>query len=287
MKFDAEGKMLYNRIKKEGCDVEILCPICAQRLTRQENTCRCPDGHAFDVARQGYVNLLPVQQKRSLNPGDTQQQVLARRTFLDGGFYEPIVDAVCSLLQEHSAVGPVLDIGCGEGYYSRRIAQALDAPLTGLDISKEAVRYAAGRYKDAQWLCASAARLPVADGSVGLVSSLFALTVPEEFRRVLIPGGGFLQVLAAPDHLLGLKSVIYPELTHKPKDSTPQVPGFVLEESRPVRFTFTVQGQQVQNLLSMTPHVYRIGKEGAQRLAETQQLTDTASCVLNFSRRES
>lgn len=266
--------------------MELLCPICAQPLTRQENTCRCDAGHCFDVARQGYVNLLPVQQKRSLNPGDTRQQVLARRTFLDGGFYSPIVEAVCQLLRQQSAFGPVLDAGCGEGYYSTRIARSLGAELTGLDISKEAVRCAAGRYKDAMWLCASAAHLPVADGSVGLVTSLFALTMPEEFKRVLKPGGGFLQVLAAPDHLLGLKSVIYPELSHKPKDSTPHVPGFSLIESRPVRFTFTVEDAQVQNLLSMTPHVYRIGKEGAQRLAATRQLTDTASCVLNFYRRE-
>lgn len=285
MKFDEVGKMIYN-VEKEGCVVELLCPICAQPLTRQENTCRCENGHCFDVARQGYVNLLPVQQKRSLNPGDTRDQVLARRAFLDGGFYSPIAEAVCQLLREQKAFGPVLDVGCGEGYYSTHIAQSLGAELTGLDISKEAVRCAAGRHKDAMWLCASAAHLPVADGSVGLVTSLFALTVPEEFKRVLMPGGGFLQVLAAPDHLLELKSVIYPELSHKPKDSTPDVPGFSLAESRSVRFTFTVEDAQVQNLLSMTPHVYRIGKEGAARLAATQRLTDTASCVLNFYRRE-
>ena len=132
------------------------------------------------------------------------------------------------------------------------------------------------------WLCASAARLPVPDRSIGLVTSLFALTVPEEFRRVLRPDGAFIQVLAAEDHLLGLKSIIYPQLTHKPKQTVPEVPGFRLVESRPVRFSFTAEGQQVQNLLSMTPHVYRIGKEGADRLRQTQILTDTASCVLNL-----
>jgi len=106
--------------------------------------------------------------------------------------------------------------------------------------------------------------------------------VPEEFRRVLKQDGAFIQVLAAEDHLLGLKSIIYPELTHKQKDSVPNLPGFRLIESRPVRFTFTVENDQVQNLLSMTPHVYRITKEGAQRLQQTKQLTDTASCVLNL-----
>jgi 23S rRNA (guanine745-N1)-methyltransferase len=109
------------------------------------------------VARQGYVNLLPVQQKRSLHPGDTREQVISRRAFLEGGFYEPIVAALKENALELGAKGPILDAGCGEGYYSSRLAACLDAELLGLDISKEAVRYAAGRYKDARWICASAA----------------------------------------------------------------------------------------------------------------------------------
>ncbi len=260
----------------------LLCPICGGSLEKQTGAYVCENRHSFDIARQGYVNLLPVQQKRSLQPGDTREQVLARREFLDGGFYAPIADALCALAQAHSCTGPILDIGCGEGFYSTRLAQALDSQLIGLDISKEAVRYAAGRHKSALWLCASAAHLPVADGSMGLVTSLFALTMPEEFSRVLRPDGAFIQVLAAEDHLLGLKSIIYPELTHKEKQTTPDVPGFRLAESRPVRFTFTVEGPQVQNLLHMTPHVYRISKEGADRLRQTETLTDTASCVLNL-----
>ena len=148
------------------------------------------------------------------------------------------------------------------------------------------MRYAAGRYKTATWICASAAHLPVKDGSVGLLTSLFALTMAEEFHRVLCADGAFVQVLAAEDHLLGLKNIIYPELHHKEKFTTPEVAGFRLVESRPLRFTFTVEGEQVQNLLSMTPHVYRIGKEGAERLRQTRCLTDTASCVLNLYLKE-
>ena len=266
--------------------MELMCPLCGDPLTRQDRAWVCENRHSFDIARQGYVNLLPVQQKRSLQPGDTKEQVASRRAFLDGGFYAPIREALCRLAKDHGCAGPILDIGCGEGYYSARLAKELDAPLVGLDISKEAVRYAAGRYKDALWLCASAAHLPVADHSAGLITSLFALTMPEEFLRVLRPDGAFIQVLAAEDHLLGLKSIIYPELNHKEKNSVPQIPGFRLVESRPVRFPFTVEGEQVQNLLSMTPHVYRIGKEGADRLRQTQILTDTASCVLNLYMKE-
>lgn len=260
--------------------MELLCPLCGKLLEKTDHAWQCPDRHSFDIARQGYVNLLPVQRKRSLQPGDTKEQVRSRRVFLDGGFYAPIAAALCEMAK--NCAGPILDVGCGEGYYSSRLQEALGTELIGLDISKEAVRYAAGRHKNAMWLCASAARLPVPDHSMGLVTSLFALTIPEEFKRVLRPDGAFIQVLAAEDHLLGLKSIIYPKLKHKEKDSVPELPGFRLVKSQHLRFTFTVEGGQVQNLLSMTPHVYRISKEGAERLLKTQTLTDTASCVLNL-----
>ena len=102
---------------------------------------------------------------------------------------------------------------------------------------------------------------------------------------MLAQDGLYFQVLAAQDHLLGLKSVIYPELKLKEKDSVPELPGFQRIKTVPIRFTFTVEGEQVRNLLSMTPHVYRISKEGAARLAATQTLTDTASAVLNVFRK--
>lgn len=265
--------------------MNLICPICGKQLDDRGRAWVCPHGHSFDVARQGYVNLLPVQQKHSADPGDTREQVRSRRAFLEGGFYAPIAQALIDTAKALPISGEILDVGCGEGYYSSRVAQALGLPLTGLDISKEAVRFAAGKYKGPRWLCATAAHIPVEDGAAGLLMSLFALTLPEEYRRVLGEQGWFFQVLAAEDHLLGLKSIIYPELHRKEKDSVPVLPGFALVETRPIRFSFTVEGEQVQNLLAMTPHVYRIGKEGARRLQETRVLTDTASCVLNVYRR--
>ena len=265
--------------------MELICPICNEPLSRSQGAYLCANRHSFDIARQGYVNLLTVQQKHSLNPGDTREQVLARRSFLETGCYAPIADALIETAKKLEISGPILDVGCGEGYYSARLAQALGAELTGFDISKEAVRCAAAKYKNARWLCATAAHIPVKDESAQLVTSLFALTLPEEFARVMRPDGCYFQVLAAQDHLLGLKSIIYPELKFREKDSVPELPGFRLVSSEPIRFTFTVEGEQVRNLFSMTPHVFRIGKEGAEKLRRTECLTDTASCVLNVYRK--
>lgn len=265
--------------------MKLTCPLCGLPLEKVEKTYTCTNRHGFDIARQGYVNLLTVQQKHSLAPGDTREQVLSRRAFLEAGFYQPISEALNQAALDYGASGEILDVGCGEGYYSARLAAALNAPLTGLDISKEAVRCASAKYKNARWLCATAAHIPVADGSAGVLTSLFALTLPEEFHRVLQEKGLFLQVLAAEDHLMGLKSIVYEELTHKEKNSVPTLPGFQLLESRSIRFSFTVEGEQLRSLFAMTPHLFRIGKAGAQRLAETNTLTDTASCVLNIYRR--
>ena len=262
--------------------MELICPICGEALCREDRQYRCEKRHSFDIARQGYVNLLPVQQKRSLNPGDTREQVLSRRAFLETGAYNPIVEAVKAAAEGHS--GPILDVGCGEGYYAVRVAEHLGAELTGLDISKEAVRCAAAQYKGHRWICGTAAHLPIADDSVGVLMSMFALTMPREFKRVLKKDGIFIQVLAAQDHLMGLKSIIYPEILLKEKDSVPNLEGFELVSSTPVRFEFTAEGEQIGNLLSMTPHFWRISAEGAKRLQATTTLTDTASCVVNVYR---
>ena len=267
--------------------MDLLCPVCGQVLCREDRTLRCAVGHCFDIARQGYVNLLTVDRKHARHPGDTKEQVAARKQFLDGGYYRPIADAVCRLLMPY-APAAVLDAGCGEGYYLTRLQEAMpQAEYAGIDISKDAVRYAAVRNRKALWLTATAAALPFPDASFDAVLSMFALTVEGEFARVLRPGGVYLQVLAGEEHLMGLKSVIYPQILRKEKVLRPQLQGFRLEHSETLEFEFAVRDHgQVENLLSMTPHFWRISKEGAQRLAKTDRLEDRAQVILNLYCKE-
>ena len=163
--------------------VAVLCPHCGGVLEQQTTCWRCEQGHCFDVARQGYVNLLPVQQKHSLHPGDTKEQVAARKRFLDAGHYAPIAEAVRAVLHRENAK-TILDAGCGEGYYMTQAAPQ-DAECWGVDISKDAVRYAAVRNKKAHWFVGTATHLPFADSSFDCVVSMFALTAESEFRRVV------------------------------------------------------------------------------------------------------
>lgn len=266
--------------------ISLRCPVCGQTLTQAEKTWKCENGHSFDVARQGYVNLLPVTQKHSLHPGDTREQVAARREFLDGGFYAPIARTLAALLHEFCPhCGTLLDVGCGEGYYLSNLPEISER--WGIDVSKEAVRYAAAREKNARFLVATASHLPFDDGAFDALLSMFALTLPEEFSRVLKQNGIFLQVLAGENHLPNLKKLIYPELTHKEKTLHPALAGFTLLHSRTLEFSFCLNdARQVQNLLSMTPHFWRITKQSAQRLMQTASLCDDAQVIFNVYGRQ-
>ena len=267
--------------------MDLLCPVCGQALQREEHCWRCENRHSFDIARQGYVNLLTVDRKHAKHPGDTKEMVAARKAFLDGGFYRPIADQVLALTAP-LAPNAVLDAGCGEGYYLTQLQQALpETEFAGLDISKDAVRFAAVRNKNALWLTGTAAALPFPDGSFDGILSMFALTVEQEFARVLKSNGWYLQVIAGPEHLMGLKQIIYPEILRKDKVLHAELAGFRLERTKTLEFSFTVEeNRQVQNLLSMTPHFWRISRDGAARLAGTDRLTDTAQVIFNLYRKE-
>ena len=117
--------------------MELLCPICGDVLEKQDKRYVCEKNHSFDIARQGHVNLLPVQNKRSLNPGDTAQQVVSRREFLDGGFYAPIRDTLCALAKDHGCKGPILDVGCGTGIFLFYLASKGFSYLEGQELDAD------------------------------------------------------------------------------------------------------------------------------------------------------
>ena len=156
---------------------QLVCPLCGAPLAADGKQCVCPQKHSFDFARQGYLHLLPVQQKHSLHPGDTKEMLMARRRFLDKGYYEPIgqqvADAICRYAPSKAPV--IADIGCGEGYYTAMLRQRCHASCIGIDIAKDGVRMACSRDKSILWLVAMVALLLVEAAVPGLVSIWFAI----------------------------------------------------------------------------------------------------------------
>lgn len=282
----------------------LACPLDGDPLQREGASWRCAAGHTFDVARQGYTHLLPVQKKRSLEPGDSKAMVLARQRFLNAGHYQPIAAELNRLtLADLAASGghSCLDAGCGEGYYLRQLAlEPVNAEtmgyegamaLVGLDISKAAILAAtkqAGTDKDQQpmWLVGSNANLPVLTGILDRVLCVFGFPVYTEFARVLKPGGRLIQVDAGPDHLRELREIIYPELKPERKRDPEAPDNFVRLATDTLRYNLDLPGAEpVADLLAMTPHLYRANAAGRERAAALDRLPVTVDVRLTTFER--
>ena len=188
----------------------LLCPVrgCHLALAREEKRVVCPQGHSFDIARSGYVNLLQPQERRSKNPGDTVAAVAARRRLHDRGVTEPLLRGISEMMAADS-IDVVLDAGCGDGFYLGSLARQLGFDAHGVDISIPAVDAAAKRYPSGErveWIVANADRfLPYADRSFSIVLSITGRMNADEFRRVLRDDGRLLVALAAPEDLIELR----------------------------------------------------------------------------------
>lgn len=270
----------------------LCCPKCRQPLQQKERTFSCPAGHSFDIAASGYCNLL-LSSRSGDKVGDDKQMVLARRAFLDQGYYQPLADAVCSQIGElaQKKLVCVIDAGCGEGYYTRQIAQTLQAcgqlqQIVGMDISKSATQYAAKRDKRTQYITASTYQMPVKDRSADLVVSLFAPTPAQEFARVLRPDGAVLCVVPGQMHLWELKCAVY-DTPYRNREEKHRLEGFVLTDRKHVEYTVTMKRpEDIRTLFAMTPYSHRTSSEGKRRLYALQSLTVTLSFVLLTFRPE-
>ncbi len=258
------------------------CPNCGQLLTVEEKRLVCPRGHSFDRAKEGYVNLLLPGGKHSKVPGDNRQMVQARRAFLEHGYYAPLADALAARMAKDLPAGArVLDAGCGEGYYTGRVREALHDPhMLGVDISKFALRAAAKKDRSILYAVASVFHLPVADASVDAVMTLFAPYCGSEYVRILRPGGLLYRVIPDRDHLWELKQMVYDH----PYENEVQdfaLEGFTFLEALPVRTMLDLlSAEDIRHLFDMTPYAYKTSQENAARLYALETLQTRASFLI-------
>ncbi|WP_231759892.1 23S rRNA (guanine(745)-N(1))-methyltransferase [Microbulbifer elongatus] len=249
------------------------CPHCREPLHLEQRSWRCGNGHSFDQAKEGYVNLLPVQQKRSREPGDSAEMLNARRRFLEAGHYRPLAEAIgaqLSSLASDDGAQVLMDLGCGEGYYTRALESGgwPASSLYGIDIAKAGVRLAAKKQPQAHFAVASSFHLPVAEASVDAVLRVFAPGPATELCRVLKPGGVLLDVSPGPDHLWSLKSRLY----EKPQQhSVPAaITGFTLQNEMRCEFPLRIDGAEaVKDFLTMTPFAWK-GNNAARLQLEAE-----------------
>lgn len=251
------------------------CPLCHAPLVRRDNSFTCPQRHQFDLAKEGYVNLLPVQFKRSRDPGDSAEMMQARRAFLDAGHYQPLRDAICEFLRTETPAR-LLDIGCGEGYYTHAFA-SIAGHCWGLDVSKSAIRAAAKRYPQVDFCVASSQRLPFDDASLDAVVRIYAPCNAQELARAIVPGGWVITATPGPRHLMELKGLIYDEVRLH-EENHEAMPGFVLRQQQQLAYPMQLSGQEAEALLQMTPFAWRAKPE----VRETLRAQDIFSCQTDF-----
>jgi len=272
----------------------LACPLCKGPLSAIQNSLVCPQKHCFDRAKQGYWNLLAVQQKKSIDPGDNPVMVNARSQFLDLNHYRPLADSIHELLQQYTqglASAQILDMGCGEGYYTNLWQRALTThQFIGLDISKHAVKAATRRNKDISWLVASGANMPVADHSLDVLSVLFSRLMPAPFAKALKDNALLILVWPTGDHLAQLKQHMYKDVKESSYDPAAELePLFSIKSQQTLSFDFSLDSaEHLQTLLLMTPHGQRINDETKAELINKLPMTLSFSVNIGcFEKRPS
>lgn len=267
------------------------CPICLEPLERGEKDYRCPRGHSYDRAREGYVHLLPANRKHAKDPGDDKAMAEARSRFLSKGYYSCLRETLEELALAYTGQAPaVLDSGCGEGYYTQGIWERLsgkgrEVRLGGVDLSRPSLRRAAVRVKAGEFAIASVYHLPVADGEIDLLLNCFSPLALEEFRRVLRPGGIFLYVVPAPDHLWEMKEILYARPYANP-DRVEEYPGLTYLQTAETGQDLSLPGEDLHCLFQMTPYAWKTPREGVERLEGLEKLDVRARFRVHVYRKE-
>ena len=262
--------------------IKLKCPVCNEALTKENNSYFCENRHTHDIAKEGYVNLLLAQHKRSKNPGDSDEMIRSRQAFLNKGYYKVLSDVLVQQLvsTSQSIEQNILDVGCGEGYYMQGIVDAsTNAKLSfyGIDISKSAVKLAAKRKMGATLCVASAYDLPFFDESFSNIVSVFSPVSALEIERLLKADGEIVMVGPGEEHLKGLTAHIYDEvLPHKGNYSViDERESFELKEQMEIKEEIVVKQEDILDLLRMTPYYWQITLEKKEKILALSELRTT------------
>ncbi len=257
-----------------------VCPICKNKLVRENGSYKCENSHTFDIAKSGYVNLLTNDKMNSKTPGDSKEMVVSRRDFLLKGHYDPLKKELANVARSFvSGENPVyFDAGCGTAYYTKEVAESLISPkVSGVDISKNAVNISAKYLKSGKFAVASVYDLPLKDESVDLITNVFSPMADREYFRVLKKGGHLLYVVPAPKHLFNLKTLLY-DTPYLNSEEETHYEGFREVKKIKVEFELNLEkSEDILSLFTMTPYFWRTPIGAQEKILSTPSLTDTAS----------
>lgn len=265
---------LKPKLQRFASATAFACPICQENLTLLETNFKCCNRHSFDLAKFGYVNLAPqIKQSANYNKENFQN----RQQILEAGFYQAILDAVSDLLASSKTTTTILDIGCGEGFYSRKLQEShSEKTFYAFDISKDSVQIAAKSEPNwaVNWFVGDLARLPIKDANMDILLDIFSPANYGKFRRVLSKDGILIKVIPTENHLKEIRQRVQDQLTNK-EYSNQDIKEhfqehFTILSSQTASLTKTITAEQLQALLSMTPLLFHVD----QSKIDWSQLTE-------------
>ena len=252
------------------------CPVCSNALFKHEQQFVCDGSHSFDIAKEGYVNLLGAANKPARDQGDSQEMIVARRAFLREGYYEPLrnelVKILLSLPREDNF--SLIDSACGEGYYLKGIHEATGFDCHGFDLSKPAIKRAAKDSPSCNYSIANIFHLPVLDKSADGAISIFAPVNEKEMARILKTGSPWIIVSPGTNHLYELKAALYKTVAVNEK-------GFELQQFKTLKtidlnYTISVDTKSgIRNLIAMTPYFWKTDKRAIDTVVSSLNCLQT------------
>ncbi len=256
--------------------MNILCPVCREKLIRNEKSYVCKNGHVFDIAKEGYLNL---NLRNSQNTGDNPDMIKARRNFLEKGYYSFLRDKIDGFIEEDDSL---VDLACGEGYYTSYF-KAMDK--TGIDLSKAGLKIASKHDKSSTYLLSSIFRVPLEDRCADKVLTIFAPIAGEEIRRILKDDGTFILVRPDEDHLFELKQVIYDHPYLNETEET-KIEGLRLTERIKIKQKTKTEKNDITDLFMMTPYYNTSSRSDKEKLDRIGDLEITFSFLIDLYRKD-
>lgn len=243
-----------------------ICPICSSLLEKNLNSYTCKNNHNFDIAKEGYINLLPINKKKSKLPGDNREMIMARREFLSRGYFDSLAAQISQKIKDvtkENSEYQIFDLGCGEGYYSGYLERVLpdNFNISALDISKVAIRYGAKKFKDVNFCVASAFQIPVKNDSIDILTRIYAPSLDSELYRVIKSGGYLITVTPGPRHLYQLREVLYDSVILHPKENCAPK-GFKKVSRSSLKYILEIGCEKdLLNLINMTPFAWKFSSD--------------------------
>ena len=261
----------------------LICPVCSGELLKIENTYKCEKNHSFDMAKEGYVNLLSGRHKAGELIGDNRDMAKARRLFLETGCYDFLAESICEYIDKNDNV---LDISCGEGYYTDFFRRKTGASVSGFDISKEMIKLAAKKYKETFFFVANIARIPLMDECVDKAIQICAPFSEKEFARIMKKDGMLLSVVPGKRHLWGLKELLY-DTPYENNEDVSGYESFIKTETVTVRDKAVITGKDiVMSLFAMTPYYYKTSDADKKKIENLDSLETELEFDIRIFRRK-